>query len=54
MSKLRYTGVLLTEFVDFARAHTAYRVVPLPVVLGLMALVIATYQASAPFIYALF
>lgn len=54
MSKLRYTGTLLKEFVHFARAHKAYWIVPLLIVLGLMALLIATGQASAPFIYTLF
>ena len=54
MSKLRYTGTLLKEFVQFAKAHKAYWIVPLLIVLGLMALLIATGQASAPFIYTLF
>ena len=54
MSKLRYTGTLLKEFLHFARAHKVYWIVPLLVVLGLMAILIATGQASAPFIYTLF
>jgi hypothetical protein len=54
MSKLRYAGPLLAEFFRFARAHKAYWVVPLVLVLALMIVLIAVGQVSAPFIYTLF
>lgn len=54
MSKLRHAGALITEFLRFARAHKAYWLVPLLVVLGLIVLLIAVGQTSAPFIYTLF
>lgn len=54
MSKLRYSVTLLKEFLAFARAHKAYWIVPLLLVLGLMVLLIAVGQVSAPFIYTIF
>ena len=54
MGKLRHSGSLLREFLGFARAHKAYWIVPLLLVLGLMTLLIVAGQGSAPFIYTLF
>ncbi len=54
MGKLRHAGSLLREFVAFARAHKAYWIVPLLLVLGLLTLLIVAGQSSAPFIYTLF
>ena len=54
MNKLLYAGSLVREFLRFARAHKVYWIVPLILVLGLMVLLIAAGQVSAPFIYTLF
>lgn len=54
MSKLRHVTALIKEFLHFARVHKAYWIVPLLVVLGLIVLLIAVGQTSAPFIYTLF
>lgn len=54
MGRLGYAGTLIREFVAFAREHKAWWIVPLLIVLGLVALLIATGQAAAPFIYTLF
>ncbi len=54
MGKFGYSATLLKEFFRFARAHKAYWIVPLVVVLGLMVALIAVGQFSAPFIYTLF
>ena len=54
MSKLRHLTPLIREFLAFARAHKAYWIVPLLIVLGLIVLLIAVGQTSAPFIYTLF
>ena len=50
----RHLKNLIVEFAGFAREHKAWWIVPLLIVLGLVALLIATGQASAPFIYTLF
>ena len=54
MSRLRYSAKLLREFVGFARENRVYWIVPLMLVLGLTALLVATGQATAPMIYTLF
>ncbi|MGE0790393.1 MAG: DUF5989 family protein [Sandaracinaceae bacterium] len=54
MGRLRYAGTLLGHLVRFAKENKAYWIVPLVLVLALLALVIATGQASTPFIYTLF
>ncbi len=54
MDRLAYVGTLLKHLWGFAREHKVYWMVPLLLVLGLLALVIFTGQASTPFIYALF
>ena len=53
MGRLRYAGKLFGHLVGFAAENKAYWIVPLLVVLGLLALVIFTGQASTPFIYSL-
>ena len=52
--RLGYVGTLIGDFIGFAREHKAWWIVPLLIVLALVALLIATGQASAPFIYTLF
>ena len=54
MGKLRHSGTLFKEFLRFSRAHKVYWIVPLVLVMGLMILLIAAGQVSAPFIYTLF
>ena len=54
MSKLRFVGKLLSELFLFARKEKIYWILPLIVVLLLVALLIATSQVAAPFIYTLF
>jgi Family of unknown function (DUF5989) len=54
MGKLRHSGTLLAEFVRFARAHKAYWIVPLLLVLGLVAALVFVTQGTTPFIYSLF
>lgn len=54
MSKLSYSGTLLREFLQFAKTHKAYWIVPLVLVLGLVGILIAAGQVSAPFIYTIF
>ncbi len=54
MGKLRHGGRLLAELLAFAREHKAYWIVPLLLVLGLLGLLIAAGQVSAPFIYTIF
>jgi hypothetical protein len=54
LRRLRYSGKLLREFVGFAREYNAYWIVPLVIVLGFTAFLVATSQGVAPYIYALF
>lgn len=54
MRRASYLRRLLVEFVQFARQNKAYWIVPMVVVLLLMAVLIVTSQAAAPFIYTLF
>lgn len=54
MGRLRYAGTLLGELWQFARAHKAYWIVPLVLLLLLVGGVIAIGQATAPYIYTLF
>ena len=54
MSRLRYAGTLFREFVDFARHHRVWWIVPLVLVLALVVGLVAVGQVSAPFIYTLF
>lgn len=53
MRRLRYLRRLLGHVWGFAAEQRAWWMVPLLVVLGLLAIVIAAGQASAPFIYTL-
>ena len=52
--KTGYGFKLLGEFVRFARAHRAYWLIPLMLILGLVALVIVAGQGAAPLLYTLF
>ncbi len=54
MSKLRYSGKLLGEFVDFAKQNKVYWIVPLVLVLVLGGILVFASQSAAPFIYTLF
>ena len=54
MSKLGYVGKLLSEIFQFAKKEKVYWIVPLVLVLLLMAVLIFSSQAAAPFIYTLF
>jgi len=54
MRVLRHLGTLAGEFWGYAWKHKAWWIVPVMLVLILLALLIATGQASAPFIYTLF
>lgn len=54
MGKLRYTGKLLSEFIQFSRENKVYWIVPLVVVLVLAGVLIVASQSAAPFIYTLF
>ena len=54
MGKLGFVRKLLWEFFLFARKEKIYWILPLIVVLLLLALLIVTSQAVAPFIYTLF
>ena len=54
MSKLGYVGKLLKEVFEFAKKEKIYWMVPLILVLLIMAVLIFTSQAAAPFIYTLF
>ncbi len=54
MGKLSYGRRLVRELWQLAMERKAYWIIPLMLVLGLIALLIATSQASAPFIYTLF
>ncbi len=53
MGRLRYSGKLLRNLLGFAAENKVYWIVPLLLVLGLLAIVIFTAQASTPFIYTL-
>ncbi len=54
MGRLRYAGKLFGHIWRFAAENKIWWIVPLIVVLGLLAFVIFTGQASTPFIYTLF
>lgn len=54
MGRFSYTFTLLREFFQFARAHKAYWIVPMVLVLAVMVVLVAVGQFSAPFIYTLF
>jgi uncharacterized integral membrane protein len=54
MRFLRHLGRLLGEFMGFAWQNKAWWIVPIILVLLLLALLIATSQTAAPFIYTLF
>ncbi len=54
MRFLRYLGQLIGEFFDYAWHHKAWWMVPMILVLLLLAFLVATSTAVAPFIYTLF
>lgn len=54
MGKLRHSGALFAEFLRFARAHKAYWIVPLVLVLGFVAFLVFFTQGATPFLYTLF
>ena len=54
MGRFRYFGSMLRELVAFARQHKVYWILPLLFVLALVAILVVSSQASAPFIYTLF
>ncbi len=54
MNKVRRLGNLLAEVWGFARANKAWWIVPLVAVLLVIAALIVSGQAFAPFIYTLF
>ena len=54
MNKLRHLGSFLREVWAFARANKAWWMVPLILVLLILAALIISGQAVAPFIYTLF
>ena len=54
MSKLGHSMRLARDVWGYAKAHKAYWIIPMVLVLGLMTMLILGGQASAPFIYTLF
>jgi hypothetical protein len=54
MRVLRYLGRLLKEFCEFAWHNKAWWIVPIVLMMLLLALLIATGESVAPFIYTLF
>jgi len=54
MSKLRYSGKLFWEFVQFARESRNYWLVPFILVLAVAAALIVVGQTAAPLIYTVF
>ena len=52
--RIRDTINLLREFVNFARHHRAYWIVPLILLLGLAGLLIVAGQSAVPLLYTLF
>ena len=54
MGSLRYLGSFAKELIAFAKAHTAYWIVPLLILLALVVSLVVAGNAAAPFIYTLF
>jgi hypothetical protein len=54
MRRFRYLGSFFGEVLQFARENKVYWIVPFILILGLVILLVATSQATAPFIYTLF
>jgi ABC-type dipeptide/oligopeptide/nickel transport system permease subunit len=52
--RLTHLGRLLAEIGRYAAQHKAWWLIPMVIVLLLLALLIVTGQATAPFIYTLF
>ncbi len=54
MGKLRHSGKLARDLIEFASENKVYWIVPLVGVLALVGLLIMASQTTAPFIYTLF
>ena len=54
MGKLVHSGKLLAELMRFAKAHKAWWIVPLVLLLLLTGALVALGSSAAPFIYTLF
>jgi hypothetical protein len=54
MGKLRYAGRLFRDFLQFAKEHKAYWIIPLMLILALTVVIIVLGQTAVPFIYTLF
>ena len=54
MGKIRNTRRLLSDLTGFAKQRKAYWIVPLVLVLGIAAVLVAVSQSAAPFVYTLF
>jgi hypothetical protein len=54
MGSLRYLGSFAKELIAFAKAHKAYWIVPLLILLALVVSLVVAGNAAAPFIYTLF
>ena len=54
MGKLGYSIKLMREFVGFARAHRAYWIIPLMLLLGFAVAIVVAGQGSGPLLYTLF
>lgn len=54
MGKLKHSGRLFKEVWQFAMENKAYWIIPLVLVLILIAVLVATSQTAAPFVYTLF
>lgn len=54
MRFLKYLGLLLKEFWDFAKHNKAWWIVPIVLVLLALAALLAAGHSVAPFIYTLF
>lgn len=54
MSKLKHTGRLLKDFVEFAWHNKAWWILPIVIILLLLSALIFAGSSAAPFIYTLF
>jgi hypothetical protein len=54
MGKLKHSGRLFKEIWQFAMENKAYWIIPLVLVFVLIAVLVATSQTAAPFVYTLF
>ena len=54
MNRAGYALRLVSDFVQFARAHKVYWIIPLLLILAVSGLLVVGGQAAAPLIYTLF